>query len=79
MFFLLIKMVEKFHLLKIGVSFLLVFVGGKLMLHEWLVHFGFKPAYSLYVIITVLAVSILFSLAFPKTKYRSVGTLHEGG
>lgn len=68
LFFLLIKVVEKFYLLKVGVSILLVYVGGKLMLHEWLVHFGFKPVYSLYIIVLVLTGSILLSIVFPKKK-----------
>lgn len=66
LFFLLIKVVEKFYLLKIGVAFLLVYVGAKLMLHEWLGHLGFKPVYSLYVILFVLIASVLLSLVFPK-------------
>ncbi len=66
LFFLLIKVVEKFYLLKIGVAILLVFVGIKLMLHEWLVHLGFKPVYSLYVILFVLMASIVLSVVFPK-------------
>jgi tellurite resistance protein TerC len=66
LFFLLIKVVEKFYLLKIGVALLLVYVGVKLMLHEWLVHLGFKPVYSLYIILFVLTASILLSVLFPR-------------
>jgi len=66
LFFLLIKVVEKFYLLKIGVAILLVYVGAKLMLHEYLEHLGFRPAYSLFVILFVLAASIILSLVFPK-------------
>jgi tellurite resistance protein TerC len=66
LFFLLIKVVEKFYLLKIGVAILLVYVGVKLMLHEWLVHLGFKPVYSLYIILFVLTASILLSVIFPR-------------
>lgn len=66
LFFLLIRVVEKFYLLKIGVAILLVYVGIKLLLHEWLVHIGFKPVYSLYVILFVLSASILLSIIFPK-------------
>jgi len=65
LFFLLIKVVEKFYLLKIGVAVLLVYVGIKLMLHEWLEHIGFKPVYSLYVILFVLTASVLLSMLFP--------------
>ncbi len=66
LFFLLIKVVEKFYLLKVGVSILLAYVGAKLMLHEWLAHIGFKSVYSLYVILIVLVGSILLSMVFPK-------------
>ena len=68
LFFLLIRVVEKFYLLKVGVSVLLVFVGAKLIVHEWLAHIGYKPAYSLYFILGVLLLSILFSILFPKRK-----------
>jgi tellurite resistance protein TerC len=66
LFFLLIKVVEKFYLLKIGVAVLLVYVGAKLMLHEYLEHLGFRPAYSLFIILFVLAASVILSLVFPK-------------
>lgn len=66
LFFLLVKIVEKFYLLKIGVPVLLVYAGGKLIFHEWLHHISFKPVYSLYTIAGVLTRSILLSLAFPK-------------
>ena len=66
LFFLLIKVIEKFYLLKIGVSILLVYVGAKLMFHEWLVEIGFKPVYSLYIILLVLSGSIILSILFPK-------------
>ncbi len=66
LFFLLTKVVERFYLLKVGVSILLVFVGLKLMAHEWLPHIGYKPVYSLYVISGTLAMSILFSVLFPR-------------
>ena len=66
LFFLLTKVVERFYLLKVGVSILLVFVGLKLMAHEWLPHIGYKPVYSLYVITATLGMSILFSVLFPR-------------
>lgn len=66
LFFLLIRIVERFHLLKAGVSLLLVFVGLKLMAHEWLDHIGYKPVFSLYVILAILLLSIALSLLFPK-------------
>ena len=66
LFFLLIKVVERFYLLKVGVSILLVFVGIKLMAHHWLAHIGYKPVYSLYVIAGTLVLSIVFSILFPR-------------
>ena len=66
LFFLLIKVVERFYLLKTGVSLLLVFVGIKLVAHEWLAHIGYKPVFSLYVIAAVLVLSIVLSMLFPK-------------
>ncbi|MCF8371944.1 MAG: TerC/Alx family metal homeostasis membrane protein [Bacteroidales bacterium] len=71
LFFLLIEVVEKFYLLKIGVSILLVYVGLKLLFHEFLVHIGFKPVYSLYIILFVLIGSILLSIVFPKKPIHS--------
>ena len=66
LFFLLVKVVERFHLLKAGVSLLLVFVGIKLIAHDWLAHIGYKPVFSLYVILAILVLSITLSLLFPK-------------
>jgi tellurite resistance protein TerC len=67
MFFLLVKIVERFYLIKVGVSLLLVFVGLKLIAHEWLVHINFKPVYSLFIISGILAISIVGSILFPRT------------
>ncbi len=68
LFFLLMRVVDLFHYLKIGISFLLVFVGFKLLAHGWLEHIGFKSVYSLYVIVATLAVCIVLSLIFPAPK-----------
>lgn len=65
LFFLLMRVVNIFHYLKIGISFLLVFVGVKLLLHTWLENIGFKPVYSLYVILGTILISILTSIIFP--------------
>lgn len=65
LFFLLVRVVDRFYLLKTGVAILLVFVGLKLIAHEWLVHIGYKPAYSLYVILGVLILSISLSVIIP--------------
>jgi tellurite resistance protein TerC len=65
LFFMLMRVVNIFHYLKVGISFLLLFVGCKLLFHTWLEHIGFTPIYSLYVILLTLAVCILASLIFP--------------
>jgi tellurite resistance protein TerC len=66
LFFLLVKVMEKFYLLKVGVSMLLVFVGIKLIAHEGLDHIGYRPVYSLFIISGILAASVVLSLLFPK-------------
>ncbi len=66
LFFLLIKIIEYFHYIKIGVAFLLGFVGVKLICHEFLAQIGFKNIYSLYIILFTLLVSIAASFLFPK-------------
>jgi len=66
LFFLLIKIIEYFHYIKIGVAFLLGFVGIKLICHEFLVEIGFKNIYSLYIILFTILVSIAASFLFPK-------------
>lgn len=68
LFFLLSRVVDLFHYLKIGISFLLVFVGIKLLAHHWLEVIGFKSVYSLYIILATLALCIAFSLLFPAKK-----------
>jgi tellurite resistance protein TerC len=65
LFFMLMRVVNLFHYLKIGIAFLLVFVGFKLLFHSWLDDIGFKSVYSLFVILGTLAVCIVISLAFP--------------
>jgi len=66
LFFLLLRVINLFHYLRIGISCLLVFVGFKLLFHSWLDHIGFKSVYSLYVILLTLTVCIVASILFPK-------------
>ena len=71
MYFMLAGAVEKFHLLKYGLSVVLIFVGLKMVwLNPW---YGgkFPIAYSLGFIGAVLAASLLLSLLFPKRAGRS--------
>ncbi|NJK97499.1 MAG: TerC family protein, partial [Bacteroidales bacterium] len=62
LFFFLIKIIDKFYYLKAGISILLAFIGIKLLMHEYLHVIGFKTTYSLYFILTILSLSIIFSL-----------------
>lgn len=66
MFFLLVNIIHKFHFLKTGLSFLLVFIGGKMLLHHWLDTWGFTTGHSLIVIVSILTISVVASLLFPK-------------
>ncbi len=68
LFFLLAKLVNLFRYLKVGISFLLAFVGFKLLFHTWLDDIGYKTTYSLYIIAGTLLISILASVAFPGKK-----------
>lgn len=66
MFFLLVNIIHKFHYLKVGLAFLLVFIGAKMLLHSWLTEWGFTTAHSLIIILGILAISVVASLMFPK-------------
>ncbi|WP_276345487.1 TerC family protein [Daejeonella sp. JGW-45] len=66
MFFLLVNVIHKFHYLKTGLSFLLVFIGVKMLGHHWLSDMGFKTSHSLFIILFILTTSIVASLVFPK-------------
>lgn len=62
LYFLLAKMMDRFHHLKTGLAVVLAFVGVKMCIAEW-VHIPVQ--YSLLVIASVLAGSVVASLAWP--------------
>ena len=66
MFFFLANIMHIFHYLKVGLAFLLVFIGSKMLAHKFLHTIGFKTEYSLYIILGILATSVIASLLFPK-------------
>lgn len=66
MFFLLVNIIHKFHYLKVGLSFLLVFIGLKMLAHDWLTDWGFTTTHSLIIILGILVLSVVASLIFPK-------------
>lgn len=68
MFFFLSNIMGLFRFLKYGLGVLLVFIGSKMLAHHYLESIGFKTVYSLYVIIGILAVSILASVVVPEKK-----------
>lgn len=66
LFFMLTNIMGLFHYLKLGLSILLVIIGVKMLIHEYLTSIGFTNMHSLYIILGILGVSILASLLFPK-------------
>ncbi|HEV7349015.1 TerC/Alx family metal homeostasis membrane protein [Telluribacter sp.] len=66
MFFFLSNIMGLFRFLKYGLGILLMFIGGKMLAHHYLDEMGFKTVYSLYIILGILATSILASLVFPQ-------------
>jgi len=71
LFFMLIKVIDKFHFIKYGVSILLIFVGVKLVAHHILEEWGFTSIYSLYFILFVIVASVVLSIIFPKKEEHS--------
>ncbi len=65
MFFFLSNLMHLFRYLKTGLSFLLIFIGSKMLAADWMKEIGFKTQYSLYIILGILFVSVLASLLFP--------------
>lgn len=68
MFFLLAGIADKFRFLKPGICVLLLFIGGKLLLHDYV---EIDAVWSLLAIVTVLTVCILLSILFPKKEHAS--------
>lgn len=66
MFFLLVNIIHKFHYLKTGLAFLLAFIGVKMLAHDYLEKWGFTTEHSLIVILSILVISVVASLVFPK-------------
>lgn len=65
LFFLIVHIINIFRFLKVGISLLLIFIGFKLIFHEWLKEIGFTTQYSLYIVLSILIGSILFSIILP--------------
>jgi tellurite resistance protein TerC len=65
LFFMMERVMDKFHFLKIGLSVLLVFIGVKMLLPD-LLDIEIGVGVSLLAIVLILAVSIIASLIFAK-------------
>jgi len=63
MFFMLSGVMGKFHYLKVGLAFILLFVGGKMLTVQW---FHMPVEWSLIVIALILAVAVTASLIWPE-------------
>ena len=64
LYFLLAKMMDRFHRLSTGLAVILAFVGVKMCIGEWM---HIPTVVSLLVILTVLILSVVVSLAWPAT------------
>ncbi len=63
LFFVLEDLLYRFHLLKVGLAFVLIFVGIKMCIEHW---YKMAPHYSLVVIGLLLGGSVIASLIWPK-------------
>ena len=70
MFFLLAGIIDKFKYLKVGLSFLLIFIGIKMLAHHYMKDWGFTTTHSLMIILGILTISILASLFIPDRKNK---------
>jgi len=68
LFFFLANMHDRFWFLKYGISVLLIFVGFKLLLKDFIEEWGYKSQYSLYFILFVIIASVGISLIFQPKK-----------
>ncbi|MCF8227910.1 MAG: TerC family protein [Bacteroidales bacterium] len=68
LFFVLSNIINYFQYLKIGLSVLLVFIGIKMLIHDWLKGIGFETIHSLYVVGGILIISMLASVLKPRKK-----------
>lgn len=77
LYFMLAGAIDKFHLLKYGLSVVLVFVGLKMV---WLNDFfdgKFPISWSLAIILGVIGISVIASLLFPKIEDETINEAHD--
>jgi len=66
LYFMLAGAIDKFHMLKYGLGIVLIFVGLKMTVLNWLFGGHFPITWSLAIIVGVIAGSIVLSLLFPR-------------
>lgn len=59
LFFLIMDVMGRFHYLKLGLAFLLTFVGVKMLIHDW---WKISTVQSLLIIVAILTISMMASL-----------------
>ena len=74
LYFLLAGVIRKFHFLQLGLSVVLSFVGVKMLIADW---YKVSIGLSLAFIATVLAVSVIASLLFPKEVEARTPVAHD--
>ena len=68
LFFLISNIMHLFSYLKYGLGVLLSFIGCKMIFEHWFKAMGVNNVMSLIIILSILAVSIILSIAFPPKK-----------
>lgn len=71
LYFLLGAGMDQFYSLKYGLSMVLVYIGLKMVLEKYAHKYGFTEVHNLLVIIAILALSIFWSIWFPKQNRKS--------
>ena len=66
LFFLIMSVINIFHYLKLGLAFLLTFIGVKMIFHTQMKEWGIGTKESLIIILIILGTSIIASIIFPK-------------
>lgn len=65
LFFLVMNLFNYFHYLKNGLSVILTFIGVKMVIAQYPLHYHISTNISLYAIVIILAISIIASILFP--------------
>ena len=65
LYFLLADMADRFHLLKYGLAFVLVFIGGKMLAAPW---FHLPIQWSLAIVGSIILISVVASLAMSRNR-----------